>query len=482
MKIVLVLFLVLFVGPFVLLLPFFGMLGAMELCARVGGRLSESLTATLPPKFGAAVIAIPKFAIIILKSIRRNLLRSSLSYLAVFVMVLVITGIWSILTFLDAATSAKAANFKALVTDKFQIPSQMPPSYIGELTREAANLPAGMRADPAKDVMTWSFVGTSLDPDPSKRSQENMIIFFSMDPRGLLNMMDDLEQDRLSPADAKQMRENVAAMQTNIKGIVLSEEKLRTINRKVGDRLKVYCFPGQYKDIEFDVEIVGTFPRSAGRYDGSAILNLEYLQKSLDAYERKTGKQHPMSNRYINLFWVRVPNEDAMRALAESLDKPGRFSTPPVKIERGSSAVSSFLDAYKDIIAGMRYLLVPAIVAVMILVIANAISISVRERRPEMAVLKVLGFQPWQVLILILGEALIVGVLAGGLCTTLAYYGVNARGGIQFPIAFFGKFFIPVESLWWGPVLGAIAAIAGSVVPAWSARSVRVSEVFAKIA
>ena len=50
----------------------------------------------------------------------------------------------------------------------------------------------------------------------------------------------------------------------------------------------------------------------------------------------------------------------------------------------------------------------------MSLVVANAISISVRERRTEMAVLKVLGFQPRHVMLLVLGEALLVGFLAGG--------------------------------------------------------------------
>ncbi len=473
---------VLLLGPFALLLPFFAVLGLAELAMRGFGRATEGVASTLPSRLGSFLLAAPKFAVIVFKSIRRNLLRSSLSYLAIFVMVFVIAVIWSILGFLESQTAAKAGNFRALVTDKFQIPSQMPPRYITELTREVQTLPEAVRPDPVKDVMTWSFVGTSLDPDPAKRSIDNIVFFFAMDPRGLLTMMDDLEQDRLPAAEAKQMRDNVKAMQDNLKGIILSEEKLKTINRRVGDRLKCYCFPSLYKDIEFEVEVVGTFPKSAGRYDGNAILNLEYLQKSLDTYERTNRKPHPMADRYINLYWVRVKDEPTMLALADILDQPGKFATPPVKIERGSSAIASFLDAYKDILAGMRFLLVPAIVAVMILVIANAISISVRERRPEMAVLKVLGFQPWQILVLVVGEALLLGALSGGLCTTMAYFGVNSIGGIQFPIAFFGKFFIPWSALWWGPALGSLAAVAGSFLPAWSARSVRVSEVFAKIA
>ena len=72
-----------------------------------------------------------------------------------------------------------------------------------------------------------------------------------------------------------------------------------------------------------------------------------------------------------------------------------------------------FLDAYRDLLWGMRYLLVPAILVTLALVIANAISISVRERRMEMAVMKVLGFRPLQILLLVLGESLLIGARRG---------------------------------------------------------------------
>lgn len=465
-----------------LLVPFFTALGVTQLFVAGAGRLSESAPGVRPGGAGAMLLALPKFAGIALKSIRRNLTRSALVYLALFVMVLVITLIWSVLSFLQAVTASKAANFKALVTEKYQLPSQMPPRYIDELTRAVTALPLETRVDPAKDVMVWSFVGTSLDPDPSKRSLDNIMFFFATDPRSMLYMFDDLEQDNLVPAEAEQMRQAVRAMQSNLKGIIISEPRLQKLNKKVGDKFRVYSFPQMYKDIEFEVEIVGTFPKSAVRYEGNAIMNIDYLFKSLDAYYKNTGKQHPMADRCVNLYWVRVPDEQAMHSLADALEKPGRFSSPPVKVERGSSAIASFLDAYKDIIAGVRFLLVPAIIAVMMLIMAIAISISVRERRQEMAVLKVLGFQPWQILALVLGEALVVGAFSGGLCTFLVYFGINAIGGVPFGIAFFPKFFIPVQALWWGPALGGLAAFAGSFFPAWSARSVRVSEVFAKVA
>ena len=97
------------------------------------------------------------------------------------------------------------------------------------------------------------------------------------------------------------------------------------------------------------------------------------------------------------------------------------------------------------------------------------------------AVLKVLGFRPWMVMALVLGEAILIGALSGFMATATAFAAINAVGGIPFPIAFFPKFFIPADALWWGPAIGAFVAVLGSVMPAWTAQSVKVSEVFSKV-
>jgi predicted lysophospholipase L1 biosynthesis ABC-type transport system permease subunit len=134
-----------------------------------------------------------------------------------------------------------------------------------------------------------------------------------------------------------------------------------------------------------------------------------------------------------------------------------------------------------EVAQAIGWLLSPAILITMSLVIANAISISVRERRTEMAVLKVLGFQPKQILILVIGEAILIGALSGLASTGLAYGLSEMRGGFKFPIAFFPSFNIPAAALWWGPALGALTSLIGSVFPAFFAQRVKVSEVFAKI-
>jgi putative ABC transport system permease protein len=145
--------------------------------------------------------------------------------------------------------------------------------------------------------------------------------------------------------------------------------------------------------------------------------------------------------------------------------------------------VATFLEAYRDLVWGMRWLLAPAILITLSLVISNAISISVRERQTELAVLKVLGFRPWQILVLVMGEALLIGVGSGLLSAVATLVTINyVIGGLKFPIAFFGAFYIPTDAILWGVTVGLVTAWVGSIVPAWSAQKVKVSEVFAKVA
>ena len=97
--------------------------------------------------------------------------------------------------------------------------------------------------------------------------------------------------------------------------------------------------------------------------------------------------------------------------------------------------------------------------------------------------MKVLGFRPNQILLLILGEALFVGTLAGLIAAALTYGLFNGMwGGIPFRIGFFPVFRIPEAVFCWGVAMGSFTSFIGSVIPAFTARSVKVSEVFSKVA
>ncbi len=443
----------------------------------------------------------------VLKSLSRNLLRSVLTGMATAVFVLLVTMIWSVFSLLDRATEAKSKDLKAIMTERWQIPSQMPFGYATSLEGGAAAEPGDYRVRAENDAMTWQFYGGTLDP--ANRTRENILFFFCMEPAKLLKMMDGLDEltDRerqaldaacklMTPGqtateeEARLIDPNLDYLRGQEVGgrlvfggdkrrVIVGRERLAAINKRPGERFKVSSL--NFKDIDLECEVLAVFPE--GRYNQSALMNRDYLNSALDDYERKRGTKHPMSEKSLNLVWVRVPDMIAFQRVADQVENRGRYTTPAVKCETASSGVAAFLDAYKDLLWGARWLLVPAILAAMGLVISCAISISVRERRTEMAVLKVLGFSPSQIMALVLGEAMLLGGLCGLASAGGAWLLINKYfGGVKFPIAFFPAFMVPNEAWLWGLCIGAGTALAGSLLPAWTARSVKVSEVFSKIA
>jgi putative ABC transport system permease protein len=417
-----------------------------------------------------------KFFVIMLKNIRRNAVRTSLTFLAVFFFVAVFTTIWSVLAFLDAVTTERSKDFKIIVTERWQLPSQMPFAYASQLSEGAPNpsRPEHVRIKP-EDSMTWQFYGGTLDP--TKMTRENIVFFFAMEPKKFLTMMDGLEE--LSPEQRQALTDGLAKMQENKRGVYIGKKRMADLKKRPGERMKVTSL--NYRGIDLEFDILGELP--GGRYDQSAVMNRDYLNDALDAYAKaNNGRKHPLAEKTLNLVWLRVPDSDVFRKVGEQIETSSSFTAPAVKCETAASGVASFLDAYRDFIWGMRWLMAPVLVVCMALIISLAISISVRERRVEMAVLKVLGYRPGQILLLVLGEAVLIGGISGLIGSAIVWSSINPLGGVPMPIAFFPAFFISKKAFLWGPAAGALTALVGSIWPAVVARGVKVSEVFAKVA
>lgn len=414
-----------------------------------------------------------KFLSLIIKNIGRNIVRSTLTALGTMMLVFVVTLVWSILDFLNQATSAKDSGIKVIVTDKWQIPSQMPFTYAETLADGARRKPDDIKP---LDSMSWQFYGGHVTKDKATRSFETLVFAFALEPKKLNTMMDEL--DNLPPGQAADLATAIKKLEENDRGIILGPTRMKTLNKKIGDTFTIYST--NYAGINLEVTVVGTFP--PGRYNQSSAIHRDYLNRSLDVYKKDKGVEHPMARRTLNLEWLKVNNAEEAAKIDAQIESSPEFASPEVKCETASAGVSTFLDGYRDLIWGMRWLLGPAILSTLALVISNAISISVRERRTELAVLKVLGFKPNQIMFLVLGEALFIGILSGTLSSWLTYGLVNiVAGGIPFPIAFFSAFLISINALWWGPVLGGATAFLGSFLPAWNARNVLVSEVFSRV-
>ena len=473
---------------------------------------------------------------LVFRSLRRNLLRTALTYVALFVLTGMLTFIYGIVKSIGKMTSEKEDQQLVIMTDKFGIPSQLRPGYADKLKDVIRKMPESAQPRPLSDAerakkgvpvsplgsikneeldrlfsdtltkdeanpdrrrfraladeglnenfMTWSFVMTSLDP--AKFTQENNLFLFALDPTALKSgMMSEqgLSKEDLGDEGWDEMLRTIDLVKLDKRHIIIGEDRLKLINKKVGDEVKLYSI--NYKDITFECKIVGAFP-SGSRMGNNAMMQYDYLQAKLSDYERTKGAAHPQADRCLNIVWVRMPNKPSYQALASKVNDPANFNGPATKMETFSALIGSFLEPYKDIFWGMKYIIMPAIIVIMCLVIGITITIGVRERWTEMAVMKVLGFQPWQIMGMIVSEAMLIGLFGGMLSTWFIYFlPLLIRYGLRIvgmKSAFFETFGMPWEILVYGPILGIAVGIIGSALPSWNARKVKVSEVFAQVA
>ncbi|HEV3262203.1 MAG TPA: ABC transporter permease [Gemmataceae bacterium] len=435
-------------------------------------------------------LAFPKSMSFIFKNLRRNLLRTVLAGLAVMVLALVVTLVWSILVPLDVMMTEKTSDFKLIVTDRWKVPSQMPFSYVNTLEQGGYSGKEGQLRLHREDSMTWSFYFGTVNPKQTAFSFDDFVFCFALDPHNLIEqevkengqvkkvppMMDQLEHtDAAFHAAVQEMLKDKTA-------IILGRERLARLNKRVGDRIRVYA-AGTLKTIDLDFKVVGVFP-DLPSYNNSGAMNRQYLEDAIDAYPgTHNGTKHELAGKSLSMVWLRVADASNFGRLGNQIMSSPLYADPAVKAETAASGMSNWLESWKDIFFGVKWFLVPTLLLVMCLVMGMAISINVRERRQEMAVLKVLGFTPGRILAIVLGEAVFIGALSGYLLVALVYAAVQCTmGGIPFPIVWMAIWPIPTDALWWGPLFGGVTSLLGSLIPAWSARNIKVAEVFAKVA
>jgi putative ABC transport system permease protein len=397
-----------------------------------------------------------------LKNLRRNLVRTAVTGSALVILVVIAILIGAVFTSLDRLTSFSGKDFKMVVRSRWRIPSMMPLTYVEHLGRGAASGGGDLRPN---DWLAWQFYHGTLDP--LKFSRENYLVLIAVDPGKMRTMMEDL--DTLDP-------ELVAKMGANKRSVLMPRELLDSLNKRVGERFQVTGM-GYCKGIDLTFEIVGQLPQ--GSYN-IGIMNRDYLNTAIDDYPRQHGEKHRLAHNRVSMVELKVADMEAFQRIAAQIQSCSLLSDPPLECQTPSAAIASRLGTQRDLLWGMKWLLLPTVLMLLALVVVNAIGISVRERRIEMAVLKALGFRPGQILLLVLGEAMLLGGASGLAAAGLAY-GVARFFFRDTEFLFLEEFVVPIQALWWGPALGTLTAFAGAIAPAWSARKVKVAEMFARV-
>ncbi len=160
-------------------------------------------------------------------------------------------------------------------------------------------------------------------------------------------------------------------------------------------------------------------------------------------------------------------------AIAKQID--AQFANSPAETKTSSerAMAQSFVNQVGNIGAILRAI-VTAVFFTMLLVTANTMAQSVRERTNEIGVLKTLGFSNGGVLGLVLCEAVLITLVGGGLGLAGAWW-----LGIQFEPVFrqyLPGFKVPATAVVLGVLIMLGLGLAAGAVPAAQAMRLRIVE------
>jgi putative ABC transport system permease protein len=181
---------------------------------------------------------------------------------------------------------------------------------------------------------------------------------------------------------------------------------------KLGDVVRIQgdIYPG-----DWDFVIRGIY---TGVTDRTNELNWFHRFDYLDERMREITPE-----RAGQVGWLIVQIADPMQAatVSKSIDDLSENSANETKTQTEEAFALSFVEMSGTIIRGLRIVSI-LVIGIILLVLANTMAMTARERIREYAVLKTLGFLPRHLVGLIIGESLVIAVAGGiaGLLTSFA--------------------------------------------------------------
>ena len=200
------------------------------------------------------------------------------------------------------------------------------------------------------------------------------------------------------------------AFRTTRTGALVNVVLAKKYGWKIGDRIPLMTGVAQRDgSTVWTFDVVGTFADDdVGSQDTNVLINYDYWNEA-----RATRKDT------VNHFNVRIADPKAAAAMADAID--ARFANSPN--ETRSESIREMAQESLQSIGDLEFLIravVAAVLAALLFATATMMMQSVRERTPEIAVLKTVGFTDGTVFALTLTESALVCVTAGGVGLAVA--------------------------------------------------------------
>lgn len=371
-----------------------------------------------------------KFVRMVLRNLGRNKRRTALTVASIAVSLFIMTLLLTVMAaFLQLDGSDSDASALRLITrHKVSLTNLLPESYGSKIRR----IPGVVAVCPT----TW-FGGIYVD-------ERNFFPQFAVDPASFLDLQ---ASEKEFVLDAEQARDWVR----DRSGVLVSRDLAERFGWKIGD---VFTLKGTIYPFNPQLKVRAIY----GGSDSAIYFNREYLEEA-------TGRRGRVGS-----YWIRVGSVNDLVPVSRAVDALFANSDAETLTETEKAFQAGFLQMLGNVKLLMFYLTL-VIAFTILMVVANTMSMSIRERATEVAVLKALGFPPSAILAMLLAEAVILAAGGGGLGVA-GYWGLTALihrvGGFRIPMVWFSL--EPpawLALLTWCSTFG--LGLSSGVLPAWGA-------------
>jgi len=197
--------------------------------------------------------------------------------------------------------------------------------------------------------------------------------------------------------------EQMQAWKKNRIGVVIGKALVDRFKWKIGDRIPLMgMFPREGGSTTWEFVIEGIYEAKSKSADTSAMLmHYDYFDEA-----RQYGKG--------DLGWLIIRVKDPKQSAQVAAAVDALFANSPAETKTSSEKdfAKSFAKQFGDI-GLITTLILGAVFFTMLLVAGNTMAQSFRERIPELAILKTLGFSDQAVMIMVLAEAIVISLIGG---------------------------------------------------------------------
>lgn len=301
-------------------------------------------------------------------------------------------------------------------------------------------------------------------PGVERVNERAMFIGAYQKPEAAVLIMGTRPEDFFSVIDEMRVSAAaIAATKTMRSAAIVGRFVMDQYGWKIGDRIVLRTpVPRRDGSRDWAFDIVGVFDIPVRPRDARFVVaNYDYVNESRSV-NRDTA----------DLFVVKIANPEQGPTVALAIDNAFANSSHETRTQSEADLLTAQLQRAAD----LDYIVTGVVGAVFFALLFSTGALmmqSIRERRPELAVLKTLGFSDGKVMVLILAEAIAFGLAAASIGLAIATL-LQPFARQRFTIAS-----MPTIVLVAGAVFAVLLALLGAAVPAWRGLKLQVVDALA---